>query len=237
MLNYFNYFIFIIAFFGVFSKFIVNNHYQKIIRQINKVQSVGSIQSGIIKKIKTKFEEIYKNRLKVNNVGLFVDKYLLQDKIFNIPVTIWENLNTKAILLCFILAIIGSFYGFKNNISNDDILNVFLFGMFVGVFLIWIELSFRTDLKKQVLEVHIEDYLENFLKSTLENKEIKNEIRNQLKQDFKEENKRTEEEIEHLRNCINEMATAKNSSNLGYIMTQEEKQILESFIKEFFLEV
>ncbi|BBF44677.1 erythrocyte binding protein 1 [Lachnospiraceae bacterium KM106-2] len=167
-----NIFIYVIAALfglGVIAKLIVWLSMKGLIRKSKKM---ATSKSKLLQTIRLKFETCYKLKLGVNNVDIFVDKYVYRHKFCGILLSTWDNLCGQLVTLCLLIGFGSGVLGVIENCEQKSILYTILTGAIAGGLLISFDLLTNIKQKKQVLVTNIKDYLENFLKISLENEAL-----------------------------------------------------------------
>lgn len=150
---------------GILLKIIVSCVYRKLIKAANHM---GTTNHKMLKALRTKFETNYSMNLGVNNVDIFVDKYIYTQKFCGIHLYTWENLSGQVLLLCMLIGAVGAIAGLLYECGKSEILLTLFTGVSVSAMLILLEYFLNLPIKKYVIRINIKDYLENFLVSKLE---------------------------------------------------------------------
>ena len=122
----------------------------------------------MLKALRTKFETNYSMNLGVNNVDIFVDKYVYTQKVCGIYLYTWENISGQLLLLCMLIGTISSIAGLLYECGKDVILLTLLVGIVSSAVLILFEHLINIPVKKCIIRTNIKDYLENFLLAKLD---------------------------------------------------------------------
>lgn len=150
---------------GLLIKLITNFIYIRLVRASG---AMGSSRNKLIKQMKLKFETFYKLKIGVNNVDIFVDKYVYKYKICGLLLSTWENVSGLMLILCLLIAPISSILGVIISCGEKIILYTFFSGLCTSALLILVDNLFNIHSKKQIIKINIKDYLENYLKVRLE---------------------------------------------------------------------
>lgn len=150
---------------GILLKFIVSCVYRRLIKATDHM---GTTNHKMVKALRSKFETNYSMNLGVNNVDIFVDKYVYTQKFCGIYLYTWENLSGQVLLICMLTGAIAAITGLLYECGKYDILLTLLTGVIVSAVLILFEHFINLPVKKYVIRTNIKDYLENFLVSKLE---------------------------------------------------------------------
>ena len=150
---------------GILLKFLISCIYRRLVKA---TLHMGTTNHKMIKSLRTKFETNYSMNLGVNNVDIFVDKYVYTQKFCGIYLYTWENLSGQGLLLSMRVGAIAAITGLLFECGRNNILLTLLTGVVVSAVLISFEHFINIPVKKQVIRTNIKDYLENFLLSKLE---------------------------------------------------------------------
>ncbi|BCN32918.1 hypothetical protein [Anaeromicropila herbilytica] len=168
---------------GLLIKFIIAIVYQKLIRAS---ENMGTTSNKLMKMLKLKFEACYKLKIGVNNVDVFVDKYVYRYKFSGILLYTWENLGGLILILCMLTGTVSAGLGLYNECGRNDILSTFFTGILSSSLLIMFESLLNLPAKRCVLKANISDYLDNFLKVRLEKEYISSESLEDYKSEYNE---------------------------------------------------
>lgn len=147
--------------------------------------NMGASKNLLTRNMKKKFETCYKLKIGVNNVDIFVDKYLFTHKFCGILLSTWENVCGQLLLSCVLIGSISTILGIINECGRNAILNTFAAGIVSSGLLIFFEGLLNISGKKEIIRLNMKDYLENFLKVRLEQGELQPELIEQYKKDLK----------------------------------------------------
>lgn len=150
---------------GILMKLIISGIYRRLMKATNHM---GTTNHKMVKTLRTKFETNYSMNLGVNNVDIFVDKYVYTQKFCGIYLYTWENLSGQVLLLSMLIGAIAAIAGLLYECEKSDILLTLLTGIVVSALLISLEHFINIPVKKFVIRANIKDYLENNLVSKLE---------------------------------------------------------------------
>lgn len=232
---------------GIIHKLFLGRYYKKM---AYAAENMGLTNKKQLKTMKTKFENSYKLNMNVNNVGAFVDKNMEKQRVCGLPVSFWDKLNLQLTSVCIILGIVGTFMGISNNDSAKTIFTTFTYGILTGAVLVLLEVSVGTDSKRKALKTNIKDYLENYLMhrmSTTADAKVKDSrmagqsvvVESELKADqrpvsqpVKKPMRSVDDDVEYLKSCLNEIASARN---LDTKITDKEEEVLEDILRDIFL--
>ena len=198
---------------GVLLKFVLSRIYSSLIRAS---ENMGSAKNKLTQVMKLKFETFYKLKIGVNNVDIFVDKYVYHHKFCGILLSTWENICGQALITCLLVGSVGSILGLIYECGKTQILSVFSVGIVSSGLLIIFDGILNLSGKKELIRLNMKDYLENFLKVRLEQQLLSPEMIEQYKKEYLEK-----EEIKGTMNPDMVTATADNH----YIMVEKSESM------------
>lgn len=149
---------------GLMLKLITNFVY---IRLVKASANMSASKNKLVKQMKLKFETFYKLKIGVNNVDIFVDKYVYKYKICGLLLSTWENIGGLMLMLCLLTAPVFSILGLILECGETKILSTFFTGVCTSAILILVDNLFNISSKRQIIKLNIKDYLENYLKARL----------------------------------------------------------------------
>ena len=188
----------------------------------------------LLRTIRTKFETCYKLKLGVNNVDIFVDKYVYRYKICGILLYTWENICGQLLLLCAFVTCGSTILGVMNDCGKKDVLSTLLVGLVATMLLITLDVLVNTRRIKEVIRINVKDYLENFLKVSIENEELSATLVEQYKNEVlnipvkKEKNHSTLKEKDKKKKVCESKPEAKVENIEQYELLCEEEKIAKA---------
>lgn len=132
------------------------------VRRVAK--SAGEIQKSnqkLMRLIKAKFEHASMISDKVQNVGVFVDKYIYEYKVFGVRLHGWRTLPKKIMWIIGILGVFATFESYRLWGVGDLMVE---YAQWTGVFVMILLLFYfigEENLRLQAAKNYIVDYLEN----------------------------------------------------------------------------
>ncbi len=178
--------------FGMLLKLILSLVYSGLIRAS---ENMGSAKNKLTQLMKLKFETFYKLKIGVNNVDIFVDKYVYHYKFCGVLLSTWENIGGQVLMLCLLIGSVSSILGLICECGKTQILSVFSVGIITSGLLIVMEGVLNLSGKKELIRLNMKDYLENFLKVRLEQQILSPEMMEQYKKEYLEKEDRKPEEM------------------------------------------
>lgn len=181
--------------------------------------NMGVSKNLLTQNMKKKFETCFKLKIGVNNVDIFVDKYLYRHKFCGILLSTWESICGQLLLSCVLIGSISTILGIVYQCGKDPILFTFTVGILSSGLLIFFEGLVNTNGKKEIIRINMKDYLENFLKVRLEQGELQPELIEKYKKELK-----TIEELTEQNSSPLTAATLEPKVKKGKIITPAVKE-------------
>ena len=150
---------------GFIIKLIMNFVYIRLVRASG---NMSASENKLVKNMKLKFETFYKLKIGVNNVDIFVDKYVYKYKFCGLLLSTWENISGLIFMLCMLITPVVSLYGLIIECKKQTILCTFFAGICASSILLIVDNLFNITSKQKLIKLNIKDYLENYLKVRLE---------------------------------------------------------------------
>lgn len=230
---------------GILVKILLSLVYMRLMKSSDQM---GITKNKLMKLLRLKFETCYKLKIGVNNVDVFVDKYVYKYKICGILLYKWEGFSGQLLLLCMLTGTVGVVLGLFYECGKTAILSTFLGGIFTSALLIVFENSLNFHIKKDIIRANMKDYLENFLMSRLEREYLNPELLEQYQREyFKSEQEQQEKLVETIEINQGEIAsdedigTVKGKGKLKkskseqklYELNKKDEKIIEEILKEY----
>ncbi|NLZ73303.1 MAG: hypothetical protein GX905_05735 [Bacteroidales bacterium] len=146
---------------------------------------MGTSKNKLTLMMKKKFETCYKLKIGVNNVDIFVDKYVYRHRLGGILLSTWENISGQVLMLCLLIGSTSSVLGLIYECGKGAILSSFSVGILTSGLLIVLEGILNTSTKKELIRLNMKDYLENFFKVRLEQELLHPELIQQYKDELR----------------------------------------------------
>ncbi len=167
---------------GILVKILLDIVYRRLIRASD---NMGTSKNKLTLMMKKKFETCYKLKIGVNNVDIFVDKYVYRHRFGGILLSTWENISGQVLMLCLLIGSTSSVLGLIYECGKDAILRSFSVGILTSGLLIVLEGMLNTSTKKELIRLNMKDYLENFFKVRLEQELLHPELIQQYKNELR----------------------------------------------------
>lgn len=169
---------------GILLKLILDIVYNRLVKASD---NMATSNNKLTKTMKKKFEACFKLKIGVNNVDIFVDKYVFRQRFCGILLSTWENICGQLLVLCLLVGSISTTLGLIYECGKQQILSTFSVGILSSGLLIFLEGLVNLGIKKELLRLNMKDYLENILKVRLEQENESPELIEQYKQDYLKE--------------------------------------------------
>ena len=143
---------------GVASKIISNLSLK---RMVKAAGNMSKSNHGLMRLIRAKFEHACMVSEKVENVPVFVDKYLYEYKTFGLKLHTWRRLQTICVMLCLAFGAIGAFFEYFVHGMSDAVIRVAAYGGILGVLLYLFHLTTDENYRLTAARNYMVDYLEN----------------------------------------------------------------------------
>lgn len=155
--------------------------YKTLIRASKKI---GTSNNKLMRVMRLKFETYYKLNLGVNNVDIFVDKYVYRHRFCGILLSTWEMISGEFLVLCGLCTAVFGALGFFYKCGQPSILSTLIMGILMCGLLFGVDYFVNLKTKKRILFINIKDYLENFLKASMESEKFDAELLEKYKKEY-----------------------------------------------------
>lgn len=151
---------------------------------IKASDSVSASKKRWMKQMKLKFETCYQLKIGVNNVDVFVDKYVSKRKFCGLLLSTWENISGQMITLCLLTASCAGILGIIYDCGKNIVLFTFFMGAVGSILVIIVDNLVNISEHKKILFLNLKDYFENYLKVRLEREHFYPEELNQYRREY-----------------------------------------------------
>lgn len=212
------YIMFFIFLLGIAANIVMALFYTNLIKE---TENMSSTKKKLLKQIKLKFESCYRLNLDVNNVEVFIDKYIYRYKICGMNLNTMNHIVDLPALFCVMIGVGSGIIGILYESKMDLIVSYVSAGTFLAIFLVILSQMADIDMKRQILVTNIQDYLENTLL-------------NRLTGDTTPTPVEKAEEIEQVEQMsIQSVPDVQPVKKPVFSIKKEEEQIIEEILKEF----
>lgn len=143
---------------GILLKLMLTSYYGKQLRQTLKME--GARKKWLVK-MQQDFEECMDMHGKVNNVDIFVDKYVEGKKFMGIMLSTWDKIGGQAWILCAGLLVMAAVSGIFYQVDREAI----LFTCFIGIWTVIVDIVVDNIAnlaeKRNQLKRNLKDYFNN----------------------------------------------------------------------------
>lgn len=198
----------------------------RMLRQIGKeAAKMGNSVHPLMKMLMKRFETCYELKMGVNNVDIYVEKYLRSYKKAGISLATWEAW-CEVLFAISVLGCIGmnayliwtQARGYGNPGLSWSSLSVFLGTLLPCILLFFQDLFLNLSYQKESAKIEILDYLENICQPRFENETFRKDQMQEYQREYFDEERQQLDEIlrpEQIR------------------FTEEEEKVIEEVLKEY----
>ena len=198
------------AFAGVVSKVVVGRTLRKLVAA---AESMGKSNHPLMRLVRAKFEHTCMISEKVENVGVFVDKYLYEYRVGGVRLHAWRRLQMAGAGLCLILGGVGAIISYRIKGATEQTAMIGGTGVAMALIVFLVHMLTDEEYRLEAVRNYMVDYLENIYQHRYE-KTYKKEV-------LAEEARSAEARIEE---------SARTQENAG--MTKNTKMPAEARIEE-----
>lgn len=143
---------------GILSKCMVNAILSRLVRAAG---NMSKSTHPLMRLVRAKFEHACMVSEKVENVEVFVDKYLYSYKVLGIPLHSLRRLEKAAALLCIVTGFFGAVLTYSVYGMNDLVLQTGVIGAGLGILVYVFHLTTDENYRMQMARNFMVDYLQN----------------------------------------------------------------------------
>lgn len=143
---------------GILSKCMVNAILSRLVRAAG---NMSKSTHPLMRLVRAKFEHACMVSEKVENVEVFVDKYLYSYKVLGIPLHSLRRLEKAAALLCIVTGLLGAVLTYSIYGMNDLVLQTGVIGAGLGILVYVFHLTTDENYRMQMARNYMVDYLQN----------------------------------------------------------------------------
>ena len=200
----------------------VNGMYRKLVRAAGQM---GKSEHPLMKMLLKKFETCYQLKMGVENVEVFVDKYLNSYKKAGIHLYTWEILGEVLFGITLLTSLLSNLYITVMEYDRRTVISFLLIGIAMCGLIILEDIILNVRFKRQQLMVEIRDYLENIYKHRLENQVFRSEEMEEYHREYFEEERAQLDELLSM--------NQEDECTFTIEFTTEEEAIIEEVLKEY----
>ena len=160
------------TFAGVVSKVIVGRTLRKLVAA---AESMGKSNHPLMRLVRAKFEHTCMISEKVENVGVFVDKYLYEYRVGGVRLHAWRRLQMAGAGLCLILGGVGAIISYRIKGATEQTAMIGGTGVALALIVFLVHMLTDEEYRLEVVRNYMVDYLENIYQHRYE-KTYKKEV-------------------------------------------------------------
>ena len=160
------------TFAGVVSKVIVGRTLRKLVAA---AESMGKSNHPLMRLVRAKFEHTCMISEKVENVGVFVDKYLSEYRVGGVRLHAWRRLQMAGAGLCLILGGVGAIISYRIKGATEQTAMIGGTGVALALIVFLVHMLTDEEYRLEAVRNYMVDYLENIYQHRYE-KTYKKEV-------------------------------------------------------------
>ena len=160
------------AFAGVVSKVVVGRTLRKLVAA---AESMGKSNHPLMPLVRAKFEHTCMISEKVENVGVFVDKYLYEYRVGGVRLHAWRRLQMAGAGLCLILGGVGAIISYRIKGATEQTAMIGGTGVALALIVFLVHMLTDEEYRLEAVRNYMVDYLENIYQHRYE-KTYKKEV-------------------------------------------------------------
>ena len=146
------------AFAGVVSKVVVGRTLRKLVAA---AESMGKSNHPLMRLVRAKFEHTCMISEKVENVGVFVDKYLYEYRVGGVRLHAWRRLQMAGAGLCLILGVVGAIISYRIKGATEQTAMIGGTGVALALIVFLVHMLTDEEYRLEAVRNYMVDYLEN----------------------------------------------------------------------------
>ena len=148
-----------VASIGLISKIITGVTLKKLVWA---AANMGKSTHPLMRLIRAKYEHACMVSDRVQNVEVFVEKYIYEYRIAGLPLHSWRRLEKGTAWICATIGVLAALGEYVLHGMNDQVLRNGAFGLGAGVILFALRVSVDENYRLQAIRTYMVDYLDNF---------------------------------------------------------------------------
>ena len=160
------------TFAGVVSKVVVGRTLRKLVAA---AESMGKSNHPLMRLVRAKFEHTCMISEKVDNVGVFVDKYLYEYRVGGVRLHAWRRLQMAGAGLCLILGGVGAIISYRIKGATEQTAMIGGTGVALALIVFLVHMLTDEEYRLEAVRNYMVDYLENIYQHRYE-KTYKKEV-------------------------------------------------------------
>lgn len=143
---------------GILLKIILAGYFD---RQVRRTRKMDEAKKKWLLGMRQDYEECVEVHGRMNNVDIFVDKYIEGKKFMGIMLSTWDKIGGQAWILCAGLLVVAAVSGVFYEVDSEAILFTFFIGTWTVIVDIVVDNIANLTGKKNQLKRNLKDYFEN----------------------------------------------------------------------------
>ena len=160
------------TFAGVVSKVVVGRTLRKL---VTAAESMGKSNHPLMRLVRAKFEHTCMISEKVENVGVFVDKYLYEYRVGGVRLHAWRRLQMAGAGLCLILGGVGAIISYRIKGATEQTAMIGGTGVALALIVFLVHMLTDEEYRLEAVRNYMVDYWENIYQHRYE-KTYKKEV-------------------------------------------------------------
>lgn len=158
----------VIVLLGMVSKLVTQSLYRRLLKE---TENMAMTRNKNLTVLKQKLENTYRVNQNIVNSKAYLDKLMYEFCFFKLPLDGWDHLSRQMMVLGLFAGGAAAFLSYHYQIGSYYMILYACAGALGGLFLLFLESSFRTEQKKQQLETILLEYVDNsvFIRAAREN--------------------------------------------------------------------
>lgn len=162
----------VIAVIGIISKGVVSFSLKSLTKAAG---NMGKSSHALMRLVRAKYEHACMVSDRVQNVEVFIEKYIYEYKIMGIRLHGWRRLERASAWGCFAAGLLAAVGEYALRGMNDQVLRSAVLGAVAGILLFLLRVSMDENYRLNVIRTYMVDYLDNVCARKFEkNKELNN---------------------------------------------------------------
>ncbi len=160
-----------VAAIGLISKIITGVTLKKLVKA---AANMGKSTHPLMRLIRAKYEHACMVSDRVQNVEVFVEKYIYEYRIAGLPLHSWRRIEKGAAWICAAIGVLAALGEYALRGMNEQVLRNGTFGFVAGIILFVLRVSVDENYRLQAIRTYMVDYLDNFCARKYEKNREKN---------------------------------------------------------------
>lgn len=143
---------------GILARIIVGTSLNRLVRAAS---NVSKSNHPLMRLVRAKFEHACMVSDKVQNISLFVEKYIYEYKTLGIKLQSWRNLEKTMIWACGGFTIVGGYLSYTEHGMSLEIYQYIMSGIAGVLLLVMMQMTANEGQKLSITKMYMTDFLEN----------------------------------------------------------------------------